>query len=192
MQSPSRRNGLHSRSAQKASPVAPSHRAAGAPAGSVPSWAHDHKPRTSQRRSGAASGREPEVEVADSGSLPRHLTVARVAEALNSPARTTGAATFGSPEPVNAAGSVPAWAHDKRPRTTQRHSGATSQREPEVEVADSGSLPRLLTIAEVADGARVSTRTIRRLIANGRLPAVRIGRAIRVSEPEYVQFICAC
>lgn len=38
----------------------------------------------------------------------------------------------------------------------------------------------LLTAAEVADQLRVSTMTIYRLIRNGELPAVRVGRNYRV------------
>ena len=37
----------------------------------------------------------------------------------------------------------------------------------------------LLTIQEVADRLHLSTKTIRRMIADGRLPSHRIGRSIR-------------
>jgi len=44
-----------------------------------------------------------------------------------------------------------------------------------------GWLPkRLLTVEEVADLLRLSTRQVRRLIADGRLQAVHLGRAVRV------------
>ena len=39
----------------------------------------------------------------------------------------------------------------------------------------------LLTAAEVAALLQVSLRTVRRLIADGSLPVVRIGRSVRVS-----------
>lgn len=42
------------------------------------------------------------------------------------------------------------------------------------------SLPALLTVPEAADYLRVSTRTVRRMIAVGTLPATWIGRSVRV------------
>jgi excisionase family DNA binding protein len=42
----------------------------------------------------------------------------------------------------------------------------------------------LLTVADVASRLRVSTKTVRRLIARGDLRVVRIGRAIRVRPEE--------
>jgi excisionase family DNA binding protein len=39
-----------------------------------------------------------------------------------------------------------------------------------------------LTVKEVAERLRLHPITVRRLIASGRLPAVRIGRAVRVRE----------
>jgi excisionase family DNA binding protein len=40
--------------------------------------------------------------------------------------------------------------------------------------------PRLVTIAQGAEHLSVSERTVRRAVADGRLPAVRIGRCIRI------------
>lgn len=40
--------------------------------------------------------------------------------------------------------------------------------------------PRLLTRPQAADRLAVSVRTIARLIERGELPAVRVGRAVRV------------
>jgi excisionase family DNA binding protein len=45
---------------------------------------------------------------------------------------------------------------------------------------DPGALPRLLTANEAADTLHVSLRTVRRLIANKKLPIVRVGRAVRI------------
>jgi excisionase family DNA binding protein len=38
----------------------------------------------------------------------------------------------------------------------------------------------LLTVSQVAENWRVSQRTVRRMIADGRLPVVRLGRAVRI------------
>jgi excisionase family DNA binding protein len=38
----------------------------------------------------------------------------------------------------------------------------------------------LLTVHQVAENWQVSQRTIRRMIADGRLPIVRLGRAVRI------------
>jgi excisionase family DNA binding protein len=49
---------------------------------------------------------------------------------------------------------------------------------------DDPSLPapvrQLMTAAEVADVLRISVRTVRRMIASGQLPAIAIGRSIRI------------
>ena len=41
---------------------------------------------------------------------------------------------------------------------------------------------RFLTVAEVANVMRVSKMTVYRLVHNGELPAVRVGRSFRVPE----------
>jgi excisionase family DNA binding protein len=38
----------------------------------------------------------------------------------------------------------------------------------------------LLTVHQVAENWQVSQRTIRRMIADGRLPIIRLGRAVRI------------
>ena len=43
---------------------------------------------------------------------------------------------------------------------------------------------KFLTIAEVASVMRVSKMTVYRLVHNGELPAVRVGRSFRVSEED--------
>jgi excisionase family DNA binding protein len=45
----------------------------------------------------------------------------------------------------------------------------------------------LLTVHQVAENWRVSQRTVRRMIADGRLPIVRLGRAVRIpaKEPDF-------
>ncbi|MHB2170097.1 helix-turn-helix domain-containing protein [Alsobacter sp. R-9] len=42
------------------------------------------------------------------------------------------------------------------------------------------SLPTLLTVTDVAEVLRVSTRTVRRLIKSGALASVTVGRSVRV------------
>ena len=50
----------------------------------------------------------------------------------------------------------------------------------------------LLPAAEVAGRLGVSLRHVRRLIAGGRLPVHRLGRAVRISEPDLQRFLSSC
>ncbi|MEQ9145452.1 MAG: helix-turn-helix domain-containing protein [Parvibaculaceae bacterium] len=43
---------------------------------------------------------------------------------------------------------------------------------------------RLLTVSEAAKQLSLSDRTVRRMIASGDLPAVRLGRAVRVRQED--------
>jgi len=54
----------------------------------------------------------------------------------------------------------------------------------------SGVAP-LLTVADVAEVLRLSVRSVRRLIADNRLRAVRIGRAVRVRAEDLRSFLAA-
>jgi excisionase family DNA binding protein len=47
----------------------------------------------------------------------------------------------------------------------------------------------LMTVAEVATVLRVSTKTIRRMIARGELQHVKLGRLVRVRAEDMVQYI---
>ncbi|GED99656.1 DNA-binding protein [Gordonia spumicola] len=47
-------------------------------------------------------------------------------------------------------------------------------------VANAASASQFLTVAEVASLMRVSKMTVYRLVHNGELPAVRVGRSFRV------------
>ncbi|MEO9324361.1 helix-turn-helix domain-containing protein [Nocardioides sp. C4-1] len=49
--------------------------------------------------------------------------------------------------------------------------------------------PKFLTIAEVAALMRVSKMTVYRLVHNGELPAVRVGRSFRVSEDDVDEYL---
>ena len=50
-------------------------------------------------------------------------------------------------------------------------------------------LARLLTAEETAEILNVSLRTVRRLIANKKLPTVRVGRAVRIRPEALGAFI---
>jgi excisionase family DNA binding protein len=52
-----------------------------------------------------------------------------------------------------------------------------------------GNLTRLYSVAHMADQLGVSQKTVRRMIADGRLPACRIGRQLRISEHDLAAFI---
>lgn len=48
---------------------------------------------------------------------------------------------------------------------------------------------RLLDVADVAVRLKLSQKTIRRLIERGELPAIRIGRSVRIVEADVTAFI---
>jgi excisionase family DNA binding protein len=48
---------------------------------------------------------------------------------------------------------------------------------------------KFLTIAEVASMMRVSKMTVYRLVHNGELPAVRVGRSFRVTEQDANEYL---
>ncbi|GHJ59334.1 hypothetical protein NOK12_18520 [Nocardioides sp. OK12] len=48
---------------------------------------------------------------------------------------------------------------------------------------------KFLTVAEVAAMMRVSKMTVYRLVHNGELPAVRVGRSFRVREEDANEYI---
>ena len=48
---------------------------------------------------------------------------------------------------------------------------------------------KFLTIAEVAATMRVSKMTVYRLVHNGELPAVRVGRSFRVTEEDVDEYL---
>lgn len=47
----------------------------------------------------------------------------------------------------------------------------------------------MLTVAEIAEMLRVEHKTVRALIKSGKLRAVRLGRALRIREADYNNFI---
>jgi excisionase family DNA binding protein len=48
---------------------------------------------------------------------------------------------------------------------------------------------KFLTVAEVAAVMRVSKMTVYRMVHNGQLPAVRVGRSFRVSEDDVHDYL---
>ena len=75
---------------------------------------------------------------------------------------------LGSPE----SSGLPSWVHDHAPDSSSK----ALKSEPQ-ELAASQDY---LTCAEVAAVLRVSLRTVRRLITQGRIPSFRVGRQIRI------------
>ncbi len=61
----------------------------------------------------------------------------------------------------------------------------------EFSVGNGLSKTRFLTVQEVADLMRVSSMTVYRLIKAGELPAVRVGRSFRVSEPDVDAYLAS-
>ena len=49
----------------------------------------------------------------------------------------------------------------------------------------------LLSVREVADALGVHPETIRRLIHDGRLDAIRVGRVLRIGRPELDRFVAS-
>lgn len=58
-------------------------------------------------------------------------------------------------------------------------------------MAKSNVSATFLTVAEVAKLLRVSNMTVYRLITNGELAAVRVGRSYRIREDDVDRFIAA-
>jgi excisionase family DNA binding protein len=54
------------------------------------------------------------------------------------------------------------------------------------------SLPRLLSVEEVAAVLSVSQKTVRRKIDAGVLPACRVGRLLRIQRAELERYIASC
>jgi len=51
------------------------------------------------------------------------------------------------------------------------------------------NLPPLLTVTQTAEHLGVSNKTVRRWIAEGDLPIHRLGRSIRITERDLLDFI---
>lgn len=60
-----------------------------------------------------------------------------------------------------------------------------------VQLVQSVSRSRFLTVAEVAQVMRVSTMTVYRLVKAGDLAATRIGRSYRIAEPDVDHYLAS-
>jgi excisionase family DNA binding protein len=74
---------------------------------------------------------------------------------------------------------LPAWVHEEAGPT---RSGDTL-------AAPASPSEHLLTLTEVAQYLRISTRTVSRLIASGSLPALRLGRAVRIRHADLLDML---
>ena len=54
------------------------------------------------------------------------------------------------------------------------------------------ALPRLFTVAQVAERLQLSTRTVWRLVARKELRAHRIKRAVRIAENDLHDYLRSC
>ena len=62
-------------------------------------------------------------------------------------------------------------------------------REQRSQINEAGAKPSLLTAMQVAERCRMSLRSVRRCIASGGLVVHRIGRAVRIAEPDLERFL---
>lgn len=51
---------------------------------------------------------------------------------------------------------------------------------------------KLLTVEQTAERLAVCGKTVRRLVASGALPALRVGRAVRISEDDLRVYLASC
>ncbi len=50
-------------------------------------------------------------------------------------------------------------------------------------------MPNFVSCRDIAADMRVNERTVRRWMADGELPTVRIGHSVRVCRPDYEDFL---
>jgi excisionase family DNA binding protein len=74
---------------------------------------------------------------------------------------------------------LPAWVLD-----APKPIGASASGRPTPLAAD-----EWLTLVEVAQYLRLSTRTVSRMIKGGRLPATRVGRAVRIARSQLMTML---
>jgi excisionase family DNA binding protein len=94
-----------------------------------------------------------------------------------------------------AAGKIPSWASEAFDLTepTAPPGVPSPCSHASAEAAAIGSRPGpLLTVAEAATALRVSTKTVRRLIARGELRRVSVGRLVRIQTEDMAAYIRDC
>lgn len=75
---------------------------------------------------------------------------------------------------------------------TERVQPNDESREPDLRVVDRDAVPpRLLTLPEVAAYLSVSPKSVRRLVASGRLPHYRLGRVLRFDPADVSRWLTA-
>ncbi|HEX6393101.1 MAG TPA: helix-turn-helix domain-containing protein [Acidimicrobiales bacterium] len=58
-----------------------------------------------------------------------------------------------------------------------------------IDINGSDKRPKFFTVGEVAEALKMSTKTVRRRIADGSLKAARIGSSIRIAEADLLEFM---
>ena len=89
-------------------------------------------------------------------------------------------------------GAIPAWAYANTKASSadqQSHSQAEAHTSTPYPSALYQTYSSLITIAEAASILSVSTKTIRRLIKQGEITIIRIGRSIRIHKQDLVDFL---
>jgi excisionase family DNA binding protein len=94
---------------------------------------------------------------------------------------------------VEAPGAIPSWASqafNHSEPSDPAPAGLTSRCSSQSANASAArAFIPLMTVSEAATALRVSTKTIRRMIARGELQHVKIGRLVRVRAEDIVQYI---
>lgn len=68
----------------------------------------------------------------------------------------------------------------------------TTTRDPVTAPGAGSPLPNLLTVPEAAARCRSSIRTVRRWIADGRIPVHRLGRKVLIADHDLAVFLDSC
>lgn len=97
-------------------------------------------------------------------------------KAKYSPILSRGAQPFRRPAPLGQT--------ERCSRRIPENDGAAQDADGTEDTESVFSIQQLLTVADVAAALKVSERAVRRWIADGDLPVVRLGRAVRIRPPD--------